>query len=167
MFKILFFMSAVLVAAALANAETKVGFVDVTKAIQGTSAGKKAKTEMETQFNKKKKELEKKEADLKKLGEDLEKKKSVLSAEALKTKQGELQNEIMKFREELASSQSEIQKKNQELTAPIIEKLQKVIAQVSKEKEYSLVLQDTQTILFAKPEHDLTEDVIKAFEKEK
>ncbi|HWU44072.1 MAG TPA: OmpH family outer membrane protein [Bdellovibrio sp.] len=157
----------VLLATVIAKAETKIGYVDVPKAIQATSAGKKAKTELETQFNKQKKELEKKEADLKKMNEDLEKKKTVLSEDALKAKQMEFQTEMMKFREEVAKSQKEIQKRQQELTAPILEKMQKMISKVTKDKGYTLVLQNTQAILYASPDADLTDDVIKAYEKEK
>ena len=85
-----------LMTASFAHAEAKVGYIDMQKAIQSTSAGKKAKTELEGDFNKKKKELEKKEADLKKMGEDLEKKKSVLSEDALNKKQAEFQEEMLK-----------------------------------------------------------------------
>ncbi len=157
----------VVLATVVAKAETKIGFVDVPKAIQATSAGKKAKAELEGQFNKKKKELEKKEADLKKMNEDLEKKKTVLSEEALHAKQAEFQGEMMKFRDEVAKSQSEIQKRQQELTAPILEKMQKTIAKVSKDQGYSLVLQNTQGVLYATPDADLTDAVVKAFEKDK
>lgn len=150
-----------------ALADAKVGFIDVPKAIQATAAGKKAKVELEGQFNKKKKELEKKEADLKKMNEDLEKKKSVLSEEALRAKQGEFQAEMMKFRDEVSKSQAEIQKRQQELTAPILEKMQKTIAKVSKDQGYSLVLQNTQGVLYATPDADLTDAVVKAFEKDK
>lgn len=156
-----------LLAASFANAEAKVGVVDMQKAIQSTSAGKKAKTELETEFNKKKKELEKKEADLKKMGEDLEKKKSVLSEEALGKKQAEFQEEMMKYRDVVGKSQLEIQKKERDLTAPILEKMKKVIAKMAKEKGYSLVVENSQIVLYATPEADITEDVIKAFEKEK
>ena len=48
-----------------ALAEVKIGYVDMQKAIQETAAGKKAKKELEDEFNKKKKDLEKKEGDIK------------------------------------------------------------------------------------------------------
>ncbi|MEN0059000.1 MAG: OmpH family outer membrane protein [Bdellovibrio sp.] len=156
-----------LMTASLAQAEAKFGFVDMQKAIQASSAGKKAKTELEGDFNKKKKELEKKEADLKKMGEDLEKKKSVLSEEALAKKQAEFQDEMLKYRDVVGKSQLEIQKKERELTAPILEKMKKVIAKIAKEKGYSLVLENSQMVLYSTPEADLTDEVIKAFEKEK
>jgi outer membrane protein len=156
-----------LLAAAIANADTKIGFVDMQKAIQATAAGKKAKTELEGDFNKKKKDLEKKEADLKKMGEDLEKKKSVMSEEALGKKQAEFQEEMMKYRDVVGKSQVEIQKKERELTAPILEKMKKAIAKLAKDKGYSLILENSQMVLFATSESDLTDEVVKAFEKEK
>lgn len=156
-----------MMAAAVANAETKVGFVDMQKAIQSTSAGKKAKTELEADFNKKKKELEKKETDLKKMGEDLEKKKSVMSEDALAKKQAEFQEEMLKYRDIVGKSQVEIQKKERELTAPILDKMKKVIAKLAKDKGYSLVLENSQMVLFATPDSDLTDEVVKTFEKEK
>lgn len=161
------FSLCVLMAASVVKAETRIGLVDVARALQSTSAGKKAKAELEEQFNKKKKELEKKEADLKKMNDDLEKKKSVLSEAALHAKQADFQSEMMKFRDEVAKSQADIQKKQQDMTAPIIEKLQKLIVKISKEKGLGLVLQNTQAVIFATPEVDFTDDVIKAFEKEK
>ncbi len=156
-----------LMTASFAHAEAKVGYVDMQKAIQATAAGKKAKTELEGEFNKKKKELEKKEADLKKMGEDLEKKKSVLSEEALGKKQAEFQEEMLKYRDVVGKSQVEIQKKERELTAPILEKMKKVIAKLAKDKGYAMVIENSQMVLYATPETDLTDEVIKAFDKEK
>ena len=163
---VLIAMSLIL-SAAIAKADTKIGFVDMQKAIQATAAGKKAKTELEGDFNKKKKDLEKKEADLKKMGEDLEKKKSVLSEEALGKKQAEFQEEMMKYRDVVGKSQVEIQKKERELTAPILEKMKKAIAKLAKDKGYTLILENSQMVLFATAESDLTDEVVKAFEKEK
>lgn len=164
--KIVVVLGALLMATA-AHAESKIGFVDMQKAIQSTSAGKKAKAELEGEFNKKKKDLEKKEADLKKMGEDLEKKKSVLSEEALGKKQAEFQEEMLKYRDVVGKSQIEIQKKERDLTAPILEKMKKVIAKIAKDKGYTLVMENNQGILFATPDSDLTDEVIKAYEKEK
>lgn len=156
-----------LLAASFAQAEAKVGYVDMQKAIQSTSAGKKAKDELEKDFNKKKKELEKKEADLKKMGEDLEKKKSVMSEEALAKKQAEFQEEMLKYRDVVGKSQVEIQKKERDLTAPILEKMKKVISKLAKDQGYTMVIENSQMVLYATSEADLTDAVIKAFEKEK
>jgi outer membrane protein len=164
--KLVVVLGSLLIAAA-AHAETKIGLVDMQKAIQSTSAGKKAKSELEGDFNKKKKELESKEAELKKMGEELEKKKSVMSEEALGKKQAEFQEEMLKYRDVVGKSQVEIQKKERDLTAPILEKMKKVIAKLAKDKGYSVIMESNQAVLFATPDGDLTDDVIKAFEKDK
>ena len=148
-------------------AEFKLGVVNLQKAIQSTAQGKKAKTELESDFEKKKKELQKKEGDLKKMQEDLEKKRSVLSEEVLSKKQDEFREEMMKFQQVVAKNQSEIQKKEQELTQPILEKMKKIIEKLSKEKGYSMMLESTAMVLYVDSAHDLTEEVVKAFEKEK
>lgn len=160
------FLAMSLVASSVAQAaETKVGLVDMQKAIQSTAAGKKAKAELEAEFEKRKKELQKKETDLKKMSEDLDKKKSVLSEEVLGKRQGELQEEMMKYREVLNKNQMEIQKKERDLTQPILEKMRKAIDVVAKEGGYTYVLENSPMVLFADPSHDLTDKVIKAFEK--
>lgn len=149
-------------------AETKIGYVDMQKAVQATAAGKKAKTDLEAEFNKRKKELDKKKADIEKMGQDLEKKKSVLSEEVLGKKQMELQEEMMKFQKVVGENQLEIQKKEKELTMPILEKMRKVIEKVASEKQFSIVLErNEQNILYAQKETDLTDDVVKAFETQK
>lgn len=166
--KMMMVLSSLLLAAGLAHAaEMKIGFVDMQKAVQSTAAGKKAKTELEGEFEKRKKELQKKEADLKKMNEDLEKKKSVLSEEALGKKQMEMNEEMSKFQQQVGKSQMEIQKKQNELTQPILEKMRKTIEKVAKDKGYAMILENSAMVLYADKGNDLTDEVIKAFEKEK
>src|ERR1700679_4137281 len=85
-------------------ATIKIGYVDMQKAIQATETGKKAKKDLEKEFNDKKKELGEKEKDLKKLSEDLEKKSMVLSDEVKQKKQMEFQEEMLKYRELVGKS---------------------------------------------------------------
>ncbi|MFN7729377.1 MAG: OmpH family outer membrane protein [Bdellovibrio sp.] len=165
-----FFLSfvTVLMSVLMAHADSKVGYVDVQKAIQATAAGKKAKESLDGEYQKRKGQLDKKKADIEKMGQDLEKKKSVLSEEVLGKKQMELQEEMMRFQKTVGENQLEIQKKEEELVKPILNKMKSVIEKVAKDKGFSLVLENkSQSVLFASKEADLTEDVIKAFEKEK
>ena len=148
------------------EAQEKIAYVDLQKAIQETSTGKKAKKELEKQFNAKKADLQKKEADLKKMAEDLEKKKVALSDDVRAKKQGELQQEMLKFQREVGESQMNIQKKERDLTGPILEKLQGSLEKIAKEKGYAMVLEKSeQSVLWAKKELDLTDDLVKEYEK--
>lgn len=153
-------------AASAQTAEVKIGYIDLQKAITETTAGKKAKSELEKEFNSKKTELSKREANIKKMQEDFEKKKSVLAEEAKQTKAAELQGEMMKYRDLLGQSQLNIQKKEQELTKPILDKLQEAVDKVAKAGGYTIILEKSeQSVIWAKKEIDLTDTVVKEFEK--
>lgn len=145
-------------------AELKVGYMDMQKAIQETSAGRKAKKDLEESFNKKKKEIEKKEADLKKMTEDFEKKNLVLSEEVKNQKSQEIQTEMAKYRELVGKSQLDIQKRERELTAPIVDKLRTILEDIAKNENYTMIL-DRQNVLWANKQIDLTDRVVKEFEK--
>lgn len=157
-----------LILMALPALASKVGYIDMQKVIQATKAGKKAKESLDTEFKKRKEGLDKKKADIEKMGMDLEKKKGIFSEEVFGKKQMELQEEMMKFQKVVGENQLEIQKKEKDLLEPILEKMRKIIENVAKEKGFTMVLEKQgQSVIFAQKEVDLSEDVIKAFEKEK
>ncbi len=161
-------IAAVLFSVTAMAADSKVGYVDVQKAIQTTAAGKKAKEQLDGEFKKRKDSLDKKKADIEKMGQDLEKKRSVLSEEVLNKKQQELGEEMKKFQQVVAENQMEIQKKEKDLVDPILEKMKKVIEKVAQSKGFTIVIERTgQNVLFAQKDADLTDDVVSAYEKEK
>jgi outer membrane protein len=164
---VLMLAAAFLVAAPVAQAEEmKIGYIDIQKAIQATSAGKKAKGELEKEFNAKNAEFQKRQADFKKMGEDLEKKKLALSDEARAKKAQELQQEFMKLQKDMGESQLGMQKKEAEALKPIVEKLEKSIDKVAKDGGYTMILEKgQQSVVWAKKELDLTDTVVKEFEK--
>ncbi len=151
-----------------ASAKFQAAYIDMQKAIQGTKAGKSAKSKLEVEFNKKKAELKKKEGKLKKEADEFQKKASLLSEKARNEKQAALQKKMMQFQQELQKSQMNIQQKERELTQPILEKIQKVIAKVAKDKGYDMVFEKaSQSVMWAKADLDITNEVIKEFEKSK
>jgi outer membrane protein len=165
-------VSCIVVAAASAQASTdtavKIGIVDMQKAIQGVESGKKARSQLEKDFNSRKAELQKEEASIKKMGEEFRKQSLVLNEEARAKKQQELQERVMKFQELTARSQQEIAQKEQELTMPIIGRLRGIIGDLAKNKGYSVILEKNEnTVLFSLDKDDLTEEVIKLFNSSK
>jgi outer membrane protein len=147
--------------------ELKIGIVDMQKALQTVDAGKKAKSQLEKEFNAKKKELQAEEAQIKKLGEEFKKQSLVLSDEARAKKQAELQERFMKFQEMTARAQQEIQAKEQELTAPLVSSLRTIIADLAKKRGLSVVLEKNEnTVLFSMEKDEITEEVIQTFNKQ-
>jgi outer membrane protein len=148
-----------------AQAQTsKIGYVDVEKAVQETSAGKKAKKELEKELANKKGEFSKKEADLKKMFEDLEKKKVALSDDVRAKKQAELQQEMAKFQQQVTEFNMGMKKKQDEFLQPIAEKLETTIEKVAKAGGYTVIL-DKRALVWGDKQIDLTDEIVKEFEK--
>ena len=166
MLKVIF---GVLLVAVFARADipsTKIGYVDMQKAIQATESGKKAKKDLEKEFNEKKKELTEKEKDLKKMSEDLEKKSMVLSDEVRQKKQMEFQEEMMKYRELVGKSQMAIQDRERSLTQPILEKLRTIIGGIGEKEGYTVILEKAEnSVLWAPKTIDLTDRIVAEFNK--
>lgn len=152
--------------ASSARAEIKIGYVDLRKALQDTSAGKKAQKDLKKEYDAKKEELEKKEKDLKAMNDDLDKKKLVLSDEVKQKKQIELQQEMGKFQQQVQATQAALQKKEREMTQPILEKLQELLDKRAKADGYTVILEKSeQSVLWAKKDIDMTDAIVKEYEK--
>lgn len=159
-------IAALLLLPLAAQADTKIGYVDMQKAIQETAAGKKAKKELEDEFNKKKKELEKMEADIKKKGEDFEKRSGVMNEDARNKKQAELNADMRKYQETAGKAQMEIQKRERDLTQPIVTKLREILEGIAKKDDYTVILEKAEnSVMWAKKDIDLTERIVKDYDK--
>lgn len=155
-----------LLAFSLSASAQKFGVIDLQKAVLATTAGKKAKKQIETEVAKRKKQLEKKRASLQQMNKDLEKKALVLSDDVKAKKQAEIQREAVKLQEMFMKSQQDLQAKERALQKPILETLQKVIRDIAKKDGYDMIFEKAeQRILFAKESVDLTQKVVKEFEK--
>ena len=147
-------------------AEAKFGYVDMQKAIQATEAGKKAKKELESEFNTKKKDLENKEKDLRKMSEDLSKKSLVLSDEVKQKKQMEFQEEMLKYRELVGKSQVAIQERERNLTQPILENLKKIVDEIGEKESYTAILEKSEnSVWWTSKKNDLTDRLVQEYNK--
>ena len=163
-FAVLF--AALILTSAAHAADIKIGYVDLRKALQDTSTGKKAQKDLKKEYDAKKEELEKKEKDLKTMNDDLDKKKLVLSDEVKQKKQMELQQEMAKFQQTVQTTQQTLQKKERDMTQPILEKLQELLDKRAKAEGYTVILEKSeQSVLWAKKDIDMTDEIVKEYEK--
>ena len=147
-----------------ASAVQKIGTVDMQKALQTVEAGKKAKTQLEKEFNTKKKMLDDEQNAIKKLTEEFKKQSMVLNDEARMKKQTEIQERMAKFQDQMMRSQTEIQQKEASLTAPIVKSLKDLIKDVAAKKGYQMVLDKNEAmVIFSQEKDDLTEEVVKTY----
>lgn len=150
-----------------ADAE-KIGHVDLRTALNESDSGKKAMADLDTLVKTKQAALDEKAKSIEKLKGELEKQVSVLSAEAKKTKEEEVERLMRDFQRFAQDSQAEVQKKQNEITTVIVKDLKEITEKIGREEGYSLILENVGgLILYTKKELDITDKVIKRYNESK
>ena len=142
--------------------EFKLGFVDMQRALNETEDGKKAKASLKKVFDQKQKELDEQQAALKKDIEDLDKKRTLLPADQVHAKEAELQARMQKVQQTYLRHQQDLSGKEQEATAKIYERMNKILQKIAASENFSMIV-DKSALVFAKPHLDLTNEVIRRY----
>ena len=147
-----------------AFAEMKMGVVDIRKAISTVTAGKAAMEKIKKEFKAKEKEFQAKEKKLLDMKKNIEKKAVALSDDQKRAKAMEFQQKMVAFQNEVRKSQEAIALRERELTAPILQELEKQIAVLAKEKGLAMVFQKAeQNIVYVDKKHDYTDSLVEKF----
>jgi outer membrane protein len=151
-------------AVARAAEDVKLGYVDLQRALNETEDGRKAKSSLKKVFDQKQKELDEQQEELKKAIEDLDKKRTLLPAEKVREKETELQGRMQKVQQTYLRHQQDLSGKEQEATAKIFERMNRIIAKIATAENFTMILDKTQSaVLFAKPHLDLTNELIRRY----
>ncbi len=154
-------------ALAQAPQATRVGYVDLQRILARSQAGVQAREQLEKEKVGMQKQLDGHKVELDKLRDELEKKGQLLSADARRDKQDQLERKLRDAQRLAGDLEKELQKKEQTMGAKILRELEGIFTKVGKEKGYALILERRQAgVVYGAPETDVTEDVIKAFDDE-
>ena len=158
-------------AASFTWAELKIGYINSEAIFQEYEGTKEAQDKFNKEVAKWEQDATKKQKDIKDLKEQIEKQSLLLSAERKKALEDSLESkmvEYQKFLQEKFGQKGEALSKNEELTKPIIEKINKIIEKIAKEENYDYIF-DARAggIVFAKKAYDLSERVLGLLSKEK
>jgi outer membrane protein len=147
---------------AAAWAETKIGVVDIQRALTETDAGKKAKEKLSQRAEKMQADVKAKQDELQKMEAELQKQASVLSGEAKRDKEKDYERKKRDLAETYRDYQEELQQAQAQALQPIVKDLEQVIEKLGKDGGYSLILEKTAGVIYSPKEADVTDQVIKA-----
>ena len=146
----------------------KIGCIDFQRVLNESDAGKKAKADLETLVKSKQSTIDEKGKTIEKMKADLEKQASVLSADAKKSKEEELEKMLREYQRLVQDSQTEVKKKELELTDVIIKGMRQIVEKLGEEEGYTLIIEKTGgMVLYSKKDIDLTDVVIKRYNQSK
>jgi len=165
--KVLILTLALLVFGAISAtaAETKIGFVDLQKALNLSAEGKAAKEKIAAKVKDYEAVIDKRQEELKALKEDLEKQSVLLSSEARDAKERDYQQKLKEFQRFTKDVQDELQQQDSDHTNRIISKLVKVVQEMGKRDGYDLILErNSGGVIYGADKSDLTAAVLKEFD---
>jgi len=149
----------VLTVAGAAYAQTKIAVVDTQRAMMETEEGLRMQATLKKLFDSKQRELDKRQKDLQAEEADIQKQRGVLSQEALQRRAEEWQREMMSLQQMYVGYNQEMQKKQGEMTQPIIQKTMGLIRRLATQEGYDLII-DKQAAPYFRSDLDLTDRII-------
>ena len=146
-------------------ASGKTGYVDMTLAIKNTKQGARVTKRLEKELEQARKSIKSMEESLQKERDRLDKDMPLLSEEKRAQRIQEFQRRVMNSQRQIEAKKESLAKKEEKLMAPIIRKMERVIADTAKKEGFDMVQSKNKTILYVQPEYDLTAKVSARFNK--
>lgn len=149
--------------ASTAAAQTlKYGFINSTQIVAQAPGSAEARQSLETEMQGYRTELDRLEAQLDSLQTTYERQQASLSATARQERQQELQQRFAAYQQRATELQQTAQRREQELVAPIMQRISGVIESVRLEGGYAMIFDAAAggVIVAADPALDLTEQVL-------
>jgi outer membrane protein len=151
-------------APARAEADTKLGYVDLQRALNEVDEGKAAKAQLKRDFDEKQKRLDKEQEELKRLKSDFDKQAVVMSDQAKKDKQQELDRKFVEVQGLFVQLQKELSEREREVTRGIFDKMGSIIREIAEADGFTMVFEKTDAgLLFAPVSLDLTNELIRKY----
>jgi outer membrane protein len=145
----------------------KVAFVDVQRVLARSAAGVAAREQLEREKATMQKEMDGRRQELEKLREEIEKKGPLMTADTRRDKQDQFERKRRDAARMADDFQKELEKKEQGLLQKVLVDVSGVVERVGKQRGYHLVVERRgATVLYAAPEADLTEEIIRVYDQE-
>src|SRR5512133_1715810 len=154
---------ALALAPALARAETKIGYVDLQRALNEVDEGKAAKASLKRDFDEKQKQLDGKKTEFDKLQADLEKQSVVMSDTAKKDKAAELDRRARELQGLFMQLQKDLSERERDATKGIFDRMANVVREIAEAEGFSVVLEKNAGVIYAPTSLDLTNELIRKY----
>jgi len=151
------------------SAPTKVGIINIQKAIVSTKDGQKAVAEIEAKAAPKKKELESKQQAILQKQEQLNKSSNVGGEEAKQKLIRDIDTMKKSFTREVDDAQADFDQENAKVMNDLGNRVMQVLDKYAKDNGYALIIDvsnpQTSSVLFAANGIDVTDEIVSLYDK--
>ena len=147
-----------------ASEALKIGYVNTQRIFRDAPTAVKAAKKIEAEFSKRDQDLQRMAKQLQTMQESLEKNAVTMTESERRLKEKDLNELSREFQRRQREFREDLNLRQNEENAAIIEKANKVIKQIAEAEKFDLILQD---VVWVSPKLDVTEKVIKALSEGK
>jgi len=145
----------------------KIGYIDVQRVLARSAAGVAAREQLEKERAGIQKEMDGRRQELEKLRDEIEKKGPLMTADARREKQEQFERKRRDAARAADDFQKELEKREATLLQKVLQEMGGVIERVGKEKNYYMIVEKRNAgVLYATTDADLTDEVIRAYDRE-
>ena len=149
------------------TASIRIGYIDVQRVLARSAAGVAAREQLEKERAGIQKEMDGRRQELEKLRDEIEKKGPLMTADARREKQEQFERKRRDAARAADDYQKELEKREAALLQKVLQEMGGVIERVGKEKNYYMIVEKRNAgVLYATTDADLTDDVIRAYDRE-
>ena len=153
-------LMAVLPVSQVSAADTlKVGYVNTQRIFRDAPTAIKAAKKIESEFSKRDQDLQQLAKQLQSMQEALEKNAVTMAESERRTKEKDLNEQSREFQRKQREFREDLNLRQNEENAAIIEKANKAIKELAESEKYDLIVQD---VVWVSPKLDVTDKIIKA-----
>jgi len=145
-----------------ARAEQKIAYVDLQRALNEIEEGKAAKANLKREFDQKQKMLDEKKAEFDKLRGEFEKQAMVMSEQARKDRQSELERKGGELQGFFVQLQKDLSEREREATRGIFDKMHAIVREIADAEGVSMVIQ-AEALVYATPSLDITNELVRKY----
>ena len=158
-------VAALIATAGVASAQSKIGFVNLQRAVQESATGKAEMGKFQQEVDKLRTSIEAEQKELEALKVEIERKAVVMKEEERRKLVTDFEHKQIDFKRKVEETQVDLQAKNQTVVSSLLQQLQQIIIKVGTEGGYTGIFDSGGAqVLFADPASELTDEVIKAFD---
>ena len=154
-------LAALLAPPALAQGESRIGFVNTERILREAVPAVRAQKKIEAEFSKRDQELAKTADQLKRMQDELERQGVTMADAQRRTKEREFNDLNRDFQRRQREFREDLNARRNEELAQVIEQARRVIRQIAEQEKYDIVFQDA---VYTNARVDITDRVIKALE---
>lgn len=154
----------VLMTAGSLCAQSKVGVVNLQKALQDTAEIKKAEADLKSKYGPEQEKLAALEAEISKLQQDGQANSAKYTEAALAEMGAQIQIKQRQLQRRSQDLQESVNRERQDILSRVGQRLQEVVKKVAEEKGLDVVVESASTMYF-KPVADISADVTAAYDK--